>query len=165
MPAFDCLGDPVRRRILRPCIDGEGAAREVGTDASDQSDAVRLEARTSGTRLRAVLSHRSGAQPTHRWNRVGAGDRQTRRCQPWRCGHAMEQARHRLHLHSADPRPSPQPTTPIAHGTHTRVRGRVAMTRVLIIEDDEHPRPSVARGWRTAVTDFSCGTIRICGKK
>ncbi|MGH3547249.1 MAG: hypothetical protein ACRDQU_03810 [Pseudonocardiaceae bacterium] len=30
MPTFDCLGDPVRRRILGARIDGERAAGEVG---------------------------------------------------------------------------------------------------------------------------------------
>jgi hypothetical protein len=30
VPVFDCLGDPVRRRVLGPCIDGERAANEIG---------------------------------------------------------------------------------------------------------------------------------------
>ena len=36
VPAFDCLGDPVRRRILGPRIDGERAASEVGAVAQEE---------------------------------------------------------------------------------------------------------------------------------
>jgi hypothetical protein len=36
VPAFDCLGDPVRRRILGPVIDGERVAGEIGGVAQDE---------------------------------------------------------------------------------------------------------------------------------
>jgi hypothetical protein len=36
MPAFDCLGDPVRRRILGARIDGEQAVGEVGAAEQDE---------------------------------------------------------------------------------------------------------------------------------
>ena len=40
MPTFDCLGDPVRRRILGPRIGGELAACEVGVVAQESSESV-----------------------------------------------------------------------------------------------------------------------------
>lgn len=36
MPAFDCLGDPARRRILGPRIGGERAGGEVGIVSQDE---------------------------------------------------------------------------------------------------------------------------------
>jgi hypothetical protein len=36
VPAFDCLGDPVRRRVLGPRIDDEWAADEVGAVAQEE---------------------------------------------------------------------------------------------------------------------------------
>jgi hypothetical protein len=36
VPAFDCLGDPVRRRILGPPIDGDRASGEVGAVAQEE---------------------------------------------------------------------------------------------------------------------------------
>ncbi|MCU1608144.1 MAG: putative transcriptional regulator, ArsR family [Pseudonocardiales bacterium] len=41
VPAFDCLGDPVRRRILGPCIQGDGAAGEVGAVAQEEFEISR----------------------------------------------------------------------------------------------------------------------------
>jgi hypothetical protein len=41
VPAFDCLGDPVRRRILGPCIHGDGAAGEVGAVAQEEFEISR----------------------------------------------------------------------------------------------------------------------------
>lgn len=36
VPAFDCLGDPLRRRILGPHIGGERAVGEVGAVAQEE---------------------------------------------------------------------------------------------------------------------------------
>lgn len=36
VPVFDCLGDPVRRRVLGPYIDGERTANEVGAVAQEK---------------------------------------------------------------------------------------------------------------------------------
>ncbi len=35
MPAFDCLGDPVRHRILGPCAGGDRAVGDVGAMAQE----------------------------------------------------------------------------------------------------------------------------------
>ena len=112
-------GSPVS--VSRRLVDG---LVEIAVDRPRHRD----RARAPGARVRAVLPHRSGAQPLHRRHRAGPGDRQARRRQPRRRRPALEQTRHRLHLHPADSRATRTVHADAhhlaVHRHRTRARGR-----------------------------------------
>jgi signal transduction histidine kinase len=91
---------------------------------SGESDAVRLEA-TWGDFV-ANVSHELKT-PGGAVALLAEGG--AARCrQPRRGRTALEQARHRLYVHLADPRASRRFTTLVAYAINTRVRATVAMT-------------------------------------
>src|ERR1700754_5321873 len=112
----------------------------------------RYRTRAPEAGLRAVLPGRPGAVARHRGHRARARDRQARPRQPRRRSPAVEQPGHRIDIHhaAAGPRGArrrvrrrqrrqrPGRSRPAARTTRSsRVSWEEAMTRVLIVEDEE----------------------------